>query len=266
VLALAENHDAQGIADLYDPSNLGDPTIAQEVQLLNQPGSIDNVIKVLTETHENGGDSYIWPGFTTQLSSQYDASDLAAMGVTSASEYDGLQVAIFDAKTDQFLVAVHRVSSSSPVTTTTTTTAPSAPIVAQSDSNECYFSQTVASAIAGVPMGPPQPQTYTAPGSGDPSCFYKEIGGPLTFSIIPQDETDCSSTTQTVVSVPGGGCVLEVNIAGPDVVAQGDGGVIELSIFETNAPAGAYEPGMYSRLLVGAESLVTLLIQGGGQG
>lgn len=115
-------------------------------------------------------------------------------------------------------------------------------------------------------MGPPQPQPYTPPGSGDPLCVYQQIGGPLTFSIVTQVTSDCSSTTQTVVSVPGGGCVLEVNIGGPDVVAQGNGAVIELSIFESNAPSGAYGSEMYSNLLIGAESLVTLLIQGGGQG
>jgi len=79
-----------------------------------------------------------------------------------------------------------------------------------------------------------------------------------------------------LVSVPGGGCVLEVNmnIGGPDVVADdpvdegsdGDGAGEELSVGEVNAPSGAHSSGIYSGLLTAAESLVTLLLQTGGQG
>ena len=51
VIALAEQHNIQGIANLDDPTNLSDPTIAQEVQLLNRPGALAQLIQVLTKTH-----------------------------------------------------------------------------------------------------------------------------------------------------------------------------------------------------------------------
>lgn len=148
-------------------------------------------------------------------------------------------------------------------------------IAAHAAADGCYFSQAVASAIVGVSMGPPQPMPVTPPGSGDPICYYQELGGRVTLNITPEDQATCSpQAREPVVPVPGGGCVIEVNIGSPqedaeDPVDKGPegGGVGEvLSIFETNAPAGAYSPSVYSELLIAAESLVKLLLKTGGRG
>ena len=116
-------------------------------------------------------------------------------------------------------------------------------------------------------MGAPQAMPVTPLGSGDPICYYQEINGPLTLNITPQSYGGCSPDANlTVVSVAGGACVLDSgNILPPDDVVEGvSGAAFELSIFESNAPSGAYTPGMYSGLLTAAESLAELPIQGGG--
>ncbi|MHB1497468.1 MAG: hypothetical protein ACYCXN_06095 [Acidimicrobiales bacterium] len=55
-------------------------------------------------------------------------------------------------------------------------------IAAHAAVDGCYFSQAVASAIVGVSMGPPQPLPVTPPGSGDPICYYQELGGRVTLN------------------------------------------------------------------------------------
>jgi hypothetical protein len=106
VLSLAEEGDAKGIASMLDPNDPADPAIARELQLLEDPGVLSAVIKVLTQTHATVIDSVIWPGFTHEVPGRYDASDMAAMGVVTPSRYHGIIIAIFDTISDQLLVSV----------------------------------------------------------------------------------------------------------------------------------------------------------------
>jgi hypothetical protein len=91
---------------MLDPNDPADPAIARELQLLEDPGVLSAVIKVLTQTHATVIDSVIWPGFTHEVPGRYDASDMAAMGVVTPSRYHGIIIAIFDTISDQLLVSV----------------------------------------------------------------------------------------------------------------------------------------------------------------
>jgi hypothetical protein len=131
VIALAEAGNIQAIADLDDPSNLHDPAIAQEVQLLSQPGALSELIKVLTKTHASGGDSIVWPYFLYKMNENDDAQDLAAMGVANVDDYTGLEVVVFTITDTPLMVSITRV-----VPTSTTTT--SSPPPAESPSDGFY--------------------------------------------------------------------------------------------------------------------------------
>jgi hypothetical protein len=121
VLSLAMKHDALGIANMLDPTNPKDPSISLEVEFLNQPGNFDQVVTVLTQTHAALTDSVVWPSFISEaaMAGKYGSSDLAAMGISSANAYNGIEVAIGTGATDQLLVTIHGVPSSTSTTSTT---------------------------------------------------------------------------------------------------------------------------------------------------